>query len=150
MIIRKYTSIDCLSTLRLFYDTVHTVNAADYSKRQLNAWATGKEDVEIWNKTLLNNYSVVAEIDGITVGFGDIDETGYLNRLYVGANFQRIGVAAAICDELEKYCPHKKIVVHSSITAKGFFVKRSYVIIREQKVERRGVLLTNLVMEKIL
>jgi len=40
------------------------------------------------------------------------------------------------------------IVTHASITARPFFEKRCYKVVLEQQVERRGVLLTNFVMEK--
>ena len=78
--------------------------------------------------------------------FGDIDETGYLDRLYVRADMQGEGVATAICDRLESIV-EGTIVTHASITAKPFFEKRGYAIVREQQVERRGILLTNYVME---
>lgn len=44
MTIRKYRPEDCAEMAKLFYDTVHTVNAADYTEPQLNAWATGEVD----------------------------------------------------------------------------------------------------------
>ncbi len=37
IILRDYRSGDLDGLERLFYDTVHTVNAADYSPEQLNA-----------------------------------------------------------------------------------------------------------------
>ena len=46
MIIRKYKSSDCNEIVQLFYNTVHKINAKDYTKEQLNAWATGKIDLE--------------------------------------------------------------------------------------------------------
>ena len=42
MIIRRYQASDCEETAELFYDTVHCVNAGDYTKEQLDAWATGE------------------------------------------------------------------------------------------------------------
>lgn len=36
MIIRKYQPSDCKELADLFYNTVHTVNAKDYTKEQLN------------------------------------------------------------------------------------------------------------------
>ena len=36
--IRNYAPEDCLILARLFYDTVHTVNARDYTPEQLEAW----------------------------------------------------------------------------------------------------------------
>lgn len=39
-------------------------------------------------------------------------------------------------------------ITHASITARPFFEKRGYRVIREQLVERRGEKLKNFVMEK--
>ena len=148
MTLRDYTKTDCAELAELFYDTVHTVNAKDYTQEQLDAWATGKVNLEAWNESFQAHHTVVAEMDGKIVGFGDIDETGYLDRLYVHKDYQRRGVAAAICDALEQRTKAAEFTTHASITARPFFEKRGYTVIREQQVERRGVLLTNFVMHK--
>ena len=148
MILRDYKQSDCAEVAQLFYDTVHTVNAGDYSREQLDAWATGKVDLEAWNESFQAHHTVVAELDGIIVGFGDMDETGYLDRLYVHKDHQRQGVAAAICDALEQNAKASEFTTHASITARPFFEKRRYVVVKEQQVERRGVWLTNYVMKK--
>lgn len=148
MILRNYKQSDCAELARLFYHTVHCVNAGDYSREQLDAWATGKVDLEAWNESFRKHHTVVAEVDGIVIGFGDMDETGYLDRLYVHKDHQRQGVATAICDELEQNTKAVVFSTHASITARPFFEKRGYTVIREQQVERRGVLLTNFVMHK--
>ena len=64
MVIRTYQPSDCKAILALFYDTVHTVNAADYTREQLDAWADGKEDSKQWNDSLTAHYSLVAEENG--------------------------------------------------------------------------------------
>ena len=133
---------------KLFYDTVHTVNAKDYTEEQLDAWADGVTDTDRWNETFLSHCTVVAEIDGIIVGFGDIDDTGYLDRLYVHSDFQHMGIATAVCDELERSVNAPKYITHASVTARGFFEKRGYRAVRKQQVERKGVFLTNYVMER--
>lgn len=147
IIIREYNSLDCEYLLKLFYDTVHRVNAKDYTTEQLNVWATGKVNFEKWNLSFKKNYTLVAIEDNIIVGFGDIDNKGYLNRLYTHKDYQRKGVATAICNELEQKVGGN-IITHSSITARFFFEKRGYTVIKRQQVEREGVLLTNYVMEK--
>ncbi len=148
MIIRQYEPTDCENLAKLFYHTVHTINAKDYSQEQLNVWATDKIDLEVWNKSLSEHYSVVAVENGIIVGFGDIDKTGYLDRLYVHKDFQRQGIATAICNRLEQAVKVNKIITHASITAKSFFEQRGFKVIKEQQVERNGIALTNYVMEK--
>jgi len=148
MILRDYTPSDCKTLAELFFNTVHIINANDYSEEQLNAWATGHIDLEQWNHSFLSHYTVVAETDGTVVGFGDIDNTGYLDRLFVHADFQHQGIATAICDKLEQASHAEKIVTHASITAKGFFEKRGYKVVAKQQVQRQGILLTNYVMER--
>ena len=132
----------------LFYDTVHTLNAKDYTQEQLDAWATGEINLEEWDESFQAHLTVVAEMDGKIVGFGDMDKTGYLDRLYVHKDYQRRGVATAICDALEQNTKAAEFITHASITARPFFEKRGYTVVREQQVERRGELLTNFVMRK--
>lgn len=147
MILRKYTPADCEEMAALFYHTVHTVNAKDYPKEQLDVWATGTVDFEKWNRSFLEHYSLVAVENNVIVGFGDIDDTGYLDRLYVHKDFQHQGIASAIVDKLEQQITGK-IVTHASITARPFFEKRGYHVLKKQQVERQGIFLTNFVMEK--
>ncbi len=148
MIIREYIQSDCIELTKLFYNTVHTVNAKDYTKEQLNVWATGKVDLEKWNQSLLEHYTLIAVESNRIVGFGDIDKTGYLDRLYIHKDYQRKGIAAALCDRLEQANNITKIITHASITAKGFFEKRGYSVINQQQVKREGIILINYVMEK--
>ena len=147
MIVREYRPSDCRERAELFYQTVHTVNARDYTEVQLNAWADGKTELEKWGRSFREHYSLVAVEQDVIVGFGDIDRTGYLDRLYVHKDHQGQGIASAICDRLERAVPGS-IVTHASITARPFFEKLGYQLIKEQQVERRGIFLTNYVMEK--
>lgn len=147
MIIRDYQPSDCKEITELFYNTVHTVNAKDYTKEQLDVWATGQVDLEKWNQSLQEHYSIVAIENEVIVGFGDIDKTGYLDRLFVHADYQGKAIATGICNQLEQTI-QGNITTHSSITAKPFFEKRGYRVIKEQQVERQGIFLANFIMEK--
>ena len=150
MIIRKYLPSDCKYLTELFYQTVHSINAKDYTDEQLNAWATCNVDMEEWNQSLSEHFSLVAMKDGIITGFGDIDRTGYLDRLFVHKDYQNQGIATAICEKLELAFGVSKITTHASITAKPFFLHRGYSIIKEQQVIRSNIPLTNYIMEKTL
>lgn len=148
MEIRQYKTSDCKEILQLFFNTVHTINARDYTEKQLAVWATGNEDIENWNQSFLNHFTIIAVERKEVVGFGDIDMTGYLDRLYVHQAYQRKGIATAICDILEVSVSVDKIKTHASLTSKNFFIKRGYRVLRPQEVERDGILLINYVMEK--
>ena len=147
MELRRYQQSDCEELTELFYNTVHTVNAKDYTKEQLDVWATEQVDLANWNQSLQEHYSIVAVENGVIVGFGDIDKTGYLDRLFVHSDYQGKGIATAICNQLEQVF-QGDITTHSSITAKPFFEKRGYKVVKEQQVERQGIFLTNFCMKK--
>lgn len=148
MLLREYITSDCGRLAELFYQTVHSVNAKDYSAEQLAVWADGRVDLREWDKSFLEHHTVVAVEDDEIVGFGDIAQSGYLDRLYVHKDHQGEGIASAICDKLEQAVGERKITTHASITARPFFEQRGYHVIRQQEVVRGGIALTNFVMEK--
>ena len=155
MEIRTYRQEDIKDIAELFYNTVHTVNAADYTEKQLDAWADGNKDLSAWNRSFQEHMTLVAvmpsdKANGTQqiVGFADMDSTGYLDRLYVHKDFQRHGIASELCDRLEQAANVENFTTHASITAKPFFEKRGYQVMCVQQVERKGVLLTNYVMKK--
>lgn len=85
--IRPYRPPDCPEMAQLFYNTVHIINARDYTPA---SWSlgTGTVDLAAWDRSFRAHRTLVAEEAGILVGFGDMDETGYLDRLYVHHAYQ--------------------------------------------------------------
>ena len=192
MYLRKYHPSDCAALAALFYETIHTVNARDYPQEQLDAWADGHVDLDAWNESFLahNTYVAVQECVGaddidsrasdstdtapgktggspanaLIIGFGDMDDTGYLDRLYVHKDYQGRGVATAICDRLEEdfYLSRGRLLqnsavqkrkndtftTHASITARPFFEKRGYTVVKAQQVVRKGISIRNYIMRK--
>ena len=106
MILRKYNPDDCIKLLKLFYDTVRNVNKKDYNDEQLFVWAPDnyiEEKYFLWQKSLSENFTIFAEINGEIVGFGDIEKTCYPNRLFIQKDSQKLGFASVIVMELEQY-----------------------------------------------
>lgn len=147
LFIRPYQPSDLPEMAALFYRTVHEVNARDYTREQLDVWATGQIDEARWSRSLQEHISLVAVSGGLIVGFADMDPSGYLDRLYIHADHQHRGIATALCDRLEAGVTGD-ISTHASITARGFFEKRGYLVLREQQGVLQGVPLTNYVMLK--
>lgn len=145
--IRAFRPSDGPALVELFRTTVLTANAKDYTPEQLAAWVAAAADAERWSRSFEGHRCLVAVDAEHLVGFGDMDAAGYLDRLYVHPAWQGRGIATALCDRLEERVAGP-VTTHASITARPFFERRGYRMVREQRVERRGVLLTNFVMTK--
>ena len=159
MQLKPYQPDNLTAMLALFHRTVHTVNAKDYTPQQQDAWAPGDVTRDPqrrarWDQTLREHLSLLAWEGEELMGFGDIDlAAGYLDRLYVGEDFQGRGVATALCDRLEQAAREagcERVCSDVSITAQPFFESRGYRVLQRQEVERQGVILVNFKMEKSL
>ena len=137
MLIKSYEKEFFIDICTLFYETVHSVNAGDYSESQLEAWAPKDNDYSHLKTALEKNWTLVAIEDGVIIGFADIEDTGYLDHLFVHRDYQGKGVATALCNEIEEKGNFNEIETHASITAFPFFEKRGYKVVREQIVEIR-------------
>jgi len=153
IILRHYQPGDLDALLKLFKETVHAVNAKDYTEAQLDAWAPEVLDVERWQQTLSKNHTLIAEQDDAIIGFADVETNGYFNRLYVHKDFQGRGVAKLLTKALEDYVIQQglsSIMVTASITAKPFFESRGYTVIAEVSSESKGQVLANFLMDKTI
>lgn len=154
MEIRRYRDDDINRVVSLFYETVHRVNARDYSQEQLNAWASMDEResrMESWAISLKQNITYVAELSGILMGFADMTHEGYLDRLYIHKDFQGRGIASVLVRRLEMEGERlglSSIETDASITARSFFERRGYELLQAQTVKRGDVQLTNYKMKK--
>ena len=149
MKITKFKETDTEEIVTLFYETVHSVNSKDYSQAELDAWAPIDEKeskMKSWKESLGQNITFVAKTNDKVVGFSELTQTGYLDRLFVHKDYQGQGIATALVDMLESEAKKLNLLeidVDASITAKPFFEHRGYNIVCSQTVERKGVKLTN-------
>ena len=87
------------------------------------------------------------------MGFGDLAQNGYLDRLYVRKDSVRKGVASALLHRLEAAAVRqgcRRMDTEVSITARPFFEHRGYRVVKRQEKLLRGQVFVNFVMEKIL
>ncbi len=146
--VRRYRESDLAEVAELFYETVHSVNAADYTEEQLSAW-TGERGVFAGRGAdLLRGKTFVAECCGKTAGFVSMREDGLLDLLFVHKDLQRRGIASALCDEAER--GYAEVRTYASVTARPFFESRGYSVVRKNEVIRRGVALENYLMIRSL
>ena len=151
---RRYQSSDARDLANIYYNTIHSINSRDYSSEQINAWAPSSSlELDGWKKKWAKLVPIVALAENTIVGFAEFELNGHIDCFYVHHEFQGKGVGSALMAAIEEQARKEKIsriYAEVSITAKPFFEKRDFQILKEQRVAIRGCELTNFVMEKIL
>lgn len=145
MIIRPYDPDDARATALLFSRSVREVARRDYTEQQVLAWAPDDVDLVRWNERRMRPRTRVAELDGELAGFADVDDSGYIDMLFVHPAFTRRGVAGALLADIRAE-GSPRLTVHASISARGFFEREGFRVEREQRIQLRGQSLTNFVM----
>ena len=138
----------------LFHDTIITINSKDYAKEEVEDWASCGNSIEHWKELLAkNDYVGVLDGQDRIIGFSSMNAEGYLHSMFVHKDWQGKGVATLLLTEVEKmarcYSVHK-ISVEASITARPFFEKHGYKVVKEQQAKAYRLYLRNFVMEKTL
>lgn len=67
MRLRPFADSDAPVLLRLFNETVHTINAADYTADQLDAWAPEGRNLADWSRSFQGHDTLVAIVDDAIV-----------------------------------------------------------------------------------
>lgn len=153
MLIRYYHSADVRQIVHLFYDTVHKINRRDYTVEQVNAWVPAIPDEAAWSARYSDRIAFVAEDEGIVLGFAELEPNGHIDCFYCHHLYQRQGVGRQLYQRLEQEANSldlTKLFVEASITAQPFFGRMGFQTLRENKISRNKVELTNFLMERYL
>lgn len=97
--------------------------------------------------------AIVAEVADQLIGFTELESDGHIDRFYVSADHQGVGVGkallAAIVAEARR-TDVSRLYAEASITARPFFASQGFAVVAEQTVLARGVEFVNFRMERRL
>lgn len=145
---------DTTEMKELFCSTVLNINIKDYTKEEVEDWASCGENADRWKELISENRYIGAfDRDNRLVGFSSMNKDGYLHSMFVHKDCQGRGVATSLLSEVEKIAADfgvTEITSEVSITARPFFEKRGYNVIKEQRHKAKKLELTNFVMKKVL
>jgi putative acetyltransferase len=151
MVIRDYQPGDAQTLMQLFHRTVHTVCAADYSPEQLAAWSpVAGQQLDRWSRRFAVKRPFVAAVAGDPVGFLELEPDGHIDGMYVHSEHQRQRVGTRLLHHAIAQARRRglrRLHAEVSITARPFFERHGFQLVREQEVERHGQRLRNSVME---
>lgn len=86
------------------------------------------------------------------IGFTDLVSDGYLDMMFVHPGYQGLGVASLPLDQVEQKARELGLDrIHTEAsTARPFFERRGFRVLKSQVIEKRGETLSNFSMEKNL
>ncbi len=151
MKIIRYNHSHLEQIIRLFCETVHTVNRQHYTQQQLDVWAPETIDRKAWHQRLAQNISYVAEQTGVVVGFAELTDSGSVHMLYVHKDRQRMKVGRSLLQKLETEASRLNIThltTEASITARPFFLRHGFHVVKKQQKQHNGLVFINYIMEK--
>ena len=151
--IRRYAGGDVSSVAEVFFRSVHEGTKEHYTREERDAWAGSQPDADRWRKRLGNLAAFVAETPDGIVGFMTLTANGLVDHAFVLSRYRRTGLAQLLYCRIEQEASElglRALRTDASHYARPFFARLGWVVIREQRVERHGVELTNFAMQKAL
>ena len=146
MEIIEYSSNRAKEVADLFFMSVHSIDSSIYSQEQKRAWASSPIDYVSWGKRLEEKRPYLLLINNQLAGFIELEADGHIDCTYVSPMFQRKGVATALLEyviDKAKNLELKLLYVEASIVAKPLFEKIGFLVDKENRVIRNGIVLTN-------
>lgn len=144
--IRKAELSDLNIIRQLFFDTIINVAIGDYSEEEVKVWSSGAHNVERWEMKFEEQQFFVAEFEDQIVGFTSLLGIDYIDHLYVSHLYQGKGIASQLLSYVELQAQRQgAIQLRSdvSITARPFFEKKGYAVVKRNEIQHLGQVLIN-------
>src|ERR1700680_4783477 len=149
--LRPFLAEDTPVLAAIFAAAIEELTGDDYSEAQQQAWASAADDEEQFGKRLAGQLTLIATLRNSPVGFASLKGPDHIDLLYVHPSAVGQGVAALLCEALEKIAGGrgaKSLTVDASDNALEFFAKRGYVARQRNTVTVNGEWLANTTMQK--
>ncbi|GED22956.1 GNAT family N-acetyltransferase [Halomonas halmophila] len=153
MHIRRFRTGEERELFEVFHSAIHLVASRDYTPAQINAWAPGSLDQELWARKMRDIKPFVAEIGETIVGYADVQPSGYIDHFFVSGLHSSQGVGTLLMLSLHSEAISlglTELTSDVSLTAQPFFEKFGFCIIERRAPELRGVVVPNALMRKVL
>lgn len=151
--LREAAPNDLDAILKIFEECIDVTAVNDYSEEQRKVWKSSIRTPEKWLKRIEEQEFWLATDGKNVAGFASLKNSQYIDCMYVSPRFQSQGIAQLLLDQIESLAKDQGIRVLSSDvshTARGFFEKNGYAVVRPNEIEKEGVVLVNFHVEKVI
>lgn len=153
MDLRAYRPSDLAAVMDLFAASIHGLGREHYDAAQRAVWARSAADVSAWQARMERLRTVVAEQDGLLLGFLGFESDGHVDFLYVAPTAARQGVATALYRRVEATLAAegvRALYTEASLVARPFFAREGFEVVEVQDVVRGDQTLRRFAMLKAL
>ncbi len=153
IIVKQVKNADAEAISRLYFETIHHVNAVDYSPGQIQAWAPRVYPAAFWHRRWRDYRVWVAFLENRTVGFAETQTTGHVDCFYVHHRYQRQGVGRALIERIVQQARREggtRLFADVSLTARPFFRNMGFMVVRRRANYYRRCVFTQFVMVRNL
>jgi putative acetyltransferase len=151
--LRPYLAEDVPVIAAIFAASIEGLTSDDYSEGQQQAWASAADDEAAFGRRLASQLTLVATLQGSPVGFASLKGKDHIDLLYVHPAAVGQGVAATLCDALERLARGRgatSLMVDASDNSAEFFARRGYEARQRNTIAMAGEWLANTTMQKRL
>lgn len=160
--IRKIAKEDYQDVIYVIHKAVKISNGSDYPKKIIDHQINVHYTLEWLQTKSQEKFIVVAALPAKLPERGN-DESrivgvcslkgNTMTTLFIDPDFQKLGIGTLLVETIERRCKddgNKEISLESSHTARNFYLKLGYKIIKEVEVEWLGKRATEIQMKKEL
>ncbi len=153
MQIREFRVGDESALHAVFHSSIHLLACADYTPEQIDAWAPEKMDQVMWAKRMREIKPFVLELQGQVVAYADVQANGYIDHFFVSGMHSRRGIGTLLMAHLHFVARNlgiAELTSDVSRTAQPFFERCGFEVVELKFPVRRGVLIPNALMRKVM
>lgn len=149
--LRPYQPEDAEATLRIFERAVSITALSRYTSGEVAAWLGGPRDKGAWAADREAASTFVAERAGTVIGFSDLFDDGYVDRLFVDPDHGRQGVGRMLLKRVVDEAAQRELpsmTTHASLVARPVFEAAGFTVVHPETVMKDGERLERFYMSK--
>lgn len=138
---RRARAADCAAASVLYFETVHQVNARDYSAAKRMAWAPCPRPAAFWRRRWRQRRVWLTERDGRLLGFAELQGKDHVDAFYVHHEYLGQGTGRSLMGTL--IAAARRLGAHElsadvSLTAEPFFRRMGFRVTKRRFRVYRG------------
>lgn len=137
---------------QLMFDAIHSA-PSPYSEAERTAWRGEPYAGTDWHARLARQHVLIAEDDGVPVGFLTIEPGGYIDLGYILPVARGCGWFRKLFDRVEQKARtlgETRLHTHASLAAEGPFTAVGFALTEHEVIAQNGQSLRRAAMEKPL